>query len=156
MRICGIDPGAQGAMCVLDSNDPAYIQIFDLHKRSFYDMANWLYNQQIDRVVIEDVHSMYQVAAKSNFNFGKAVGVVHAIANIVTRGDDPLMVAPKVWQKAVGVNAKGSKFIKPQVAEIAKRAYPSIDLHTPRGRLKDGRSDAVMIAHYALYIHKGL
>lgn len=59
-------------------------------------------------------------------------------------------VTPKKWQKFIGVTAKGDA-IKKNVAEIAARLYPNAQLHGPRGGLLDGRSDALMIAHYAAY-----
>jgi len=154
MRVCGIDPGSHGAMCVLDSTDPAYAEIFDLHERSAYEMGVWLNKQNVDRVCIEDVHSLYRMSAASNFSFGFALGMVHAIAGIVTRDKLTITVTPKVWQNAVGVSVKGAKFIKPQVAELVQSLYPSVNLYGKKGALKDGRSDAVMIAHYALHHHK--
>lgn len=155
MRVCGIDPGKYGAMCVLDSKDPAYIQTFDLDKHSPFEIAKWLHKQHINIVCIEDVHSIFGASAKSNFNFGKNVGLVHAIASIITKGKETLMVTPKVWQKAVGVTVKGSKFIKVQVAELAQAQYPAVNLKGLKGALKDGRSDAIMIAHYTLMKLKG-
>ena len=98
--------------------------------------------------MIEDVHSMFQVSAKSNFSFGYNLGVITTIAIACNVMVDK--VGPKKWQKFIGVKEKGPA-IKKEVAEIAKRLYPDTVLHTPRGRLLDGRSDALMIAHYAAY-----
>ena len=154
MRVAGIDPGAQGAMCVLDSKDPAYTEIFDLHNTTPYEAADWLFNQKVDRVFIEDVHSLYGMSAKSNFNFGYAVGLVNTIANIVLQGEYPILIQPKAWQQAVGVTVKGGKFIKQQVADLVKNLYPHANIFGKRGTLKDGRSDAIMLAHYGLHIFK--
>lgn len=154
MKVCGIDPGAKGAICVLDSNDPAYIALLDLANTSQYEIAKFLHKQQVDKIFIEDVHSLYGMSAKSNFNFGYAVGIVQTIANIILQGKDFILVQPKQWQKAVGVTEKGSKFIKPQVAELATKYYPHAILNGKRGALQDGRSDAIMIAHYGLHHHK--
>jgi len=52
MRICGIDPGANGAICVLDSNDPVYIALLDLAKTTPFDAAHWLLNLILDLVEI--------------------------------------------------------------------------------------------------------
>ena len=153
MRVAGIDPGAHGAMCVLDSNNPAYAEVFDLHNTTPYEAADWLFKQQVNKVFIEDVHSLYGMSAKSNFNFGYAVGLVNTISNIVLRGNSPTLVQPKVWQKAVGVTVTGGKFIKQQVFEIALSLYRA-NLLGKRGALKDGRSDATMLAYYGLYLHK--
>ena len=163
MLIVGIDPGANGAICVLDSQDLAHVALLDLKKKSITEIYNWLDNEFSDpyfdnAIWIEDIHSMHGMSAKSNFGFGKNLGIVTAIAEI-TRGDAPKKhkptinkVTPKVWQKYIGVTAKG-KAIKKQVAKIAQHIFPHAELHGKRGGLLDGRSDALMIAYYGLH-HK--
>jgi hypothetical protein len=149
MRIAGIDPGANGAICVLDSKDPGHIGLWGLKKNPIYETANWLHNQHVEAVWIEDVHSIHGTAAKSNFTFGKNLGYVTAISEIVTQGNFSRLVTPKVWQKYIGVNVKGPA-IKIHVAQIAKSIYPAAIIHGPKGGLLDGYSDALMIAHYGL------
>ena len=152
MKLCGIDPGNKGAMCVLDTSDLTRISFLDLHKHSIYDATLWLYNHQVDAIWIEDVKSFFGMSAKSNFGFGRSVGVVATISQIVTKGHVPELVAPKKWQKYIGVTTKG-KAIKTNVAQIAVSLYPMADIHGPKGGLIDGRSDSLMIAHYGLH-HK--
>tara|TARA_R110000787_G_scaffold104340_3_gene211218 strand:+ start:2672 stop:3130 length:459 start_codon:yes stop_codon:yes gene_type:complete len=149
VKICGIDPGASGAMCVLDSQDPAHIALLDLKKHSIYDSAQWLHDQKVDIVWIEDVHSLFGMSAKSNFGFGRNLGYAIAISQIGTSGAIARTVAPKVWQKYIGVTVKG-KAIKNQVAQIAASIYPSASLHGKLGGLLDGRSDALMLAYYGI------
>jgi len=152
MRVCGIDPGANGAICVLDSQDSAHIALLDLKKHSNTDIYNWLHSQlrfRGSKIWIEDIHSMHGMSAKSNFSFGKNLGIVTTIAELL-KGIPPKTVTPKVWQKYVGVTAKG-KAIKKQVAKIAQYLYPQAELHGKRGGLLDGRSDALMIAYYGLH-----
>ena len=150
MRICGIDPGANGAICVLDSKNPAHIALFDLKKATVWDIYDKLFTYHPDIIWIEDVHSLFGMSAKSNFTFGRNLGSIHAIAEINCFGRPPNTVAPKVWQKFIGVTAKG-KAIKKQVAEIATKLYPAANIRGKRGGLLDGRSDALMIAHYGLH-----
>ncbi len=157
MKICGIDPGANGAICVLDDADPLYIRLLDFGKFSIFEATKWLHALSVDQVWIEDVHSIYGSAARANFNFGKSVGYAHAIAEIVTQGQPAYLVAPKVWQKYIGITSKG-KAIKQEVHDIATCKYPSANLlNKPfkrKGKIKqtihDGRSDALMIAYYGL------
>jgi len=156
MRVCGIDPGATGAICVLDSHDPAHVALLDLKKHNLWYIDHWLGAELFGaigggekHIWIEDVHSMHGMSAKSNFSFGKNLGIVLAIASIKLV-DPPNMVTPKVWQKYIGVTAKG-KAIKKQVAKIAQYLYPQAELHGKRGGLLDGRSDALMIAYYGLH-----
>ena len=150
MRICGIDPGSNGALCMLDSQDSAYIALLDLKTATVWDIYHELFTYQPDFIWIEDVHSMFGMSAKSNFTFGRNLGSIHAIAEINCFGRTPNTVAPKVWQKSIGVTAKG-KWIKKEVAQIATKLYPAANIHGKRGGLLDGRSDALMIAHYGLH-----
>ncbi len=154
MRVCGIDPGNRGAMCVLDSNDPVYLALLDLDKESIYGVAKWLHNQKVDLFYLEDVHSLFGMSAKSNFNFGKNLGIVLTLSQVFSKGKETQMVTPKVWQKFVGVTVKG-KAIKQEVAKIATTLYPKANVYGTRGGLKDGRSDAICVAHYGLH-HKDI
>ena len=150
MRVCGIDPGTNGAIAVLDSKNPDSVALLDLAKVTPFDAYQWLHKQQPNSVWIEDVHSLYGMSAKSNFGFGKNLGIVTAIAKIAINGQTVKTVTPKIWQKYVGVTVRG-KAIKKQVAEIAQSLYPTAELHGKRGGLLDGRADALMIAHYGLH-----
>ena len=152
MLIAGIDPGANGAIAVLDSQDPDSVALLDLKKQSIITIHEWLveeldYHPSI--FWIEDVHSMHGMSAKSNFGFGKNIGMITAVAELF-RNELSNTVTPKVWQKYAGVTAKG-KAIKQQAAKIAQYLYPQAELHGKRGGLLDGRSDALMIAYYGLH-----
>jgi len=113
-------------------------------------MAQYHLNNEIHFIGIEDVHSIHGTSAKSNFNFGFNVGVLHAIADITQIGFD--LIKPKEWQKVVGVPTQKPKTApavrKKAIAAVALRLYPTALLYGPRGGLLDGRADALMIAHY--------
>ena len=169
MLIAGIDPGTNGAIAVLDSESPDSVALLDLKKSTATHISNWFnelfihqveieelihpasddeaYNQCFD-IWVEDVHSMFGMSAKSNFGFGKNLGMILTIAELVPSAETH-MVTPKIWQKYIGVTVKG-KAIKKEVAEIAQVLYPNAELHGKRGGLLDGRADALMIAHYGL------
>jgi Holliday junction resolvasome RuvABC endonuclease subunit len=148
MVVAGIDPGNKGCICILNNADAVFA---DFHKNSLAELYSFILNNKVEQIWIEDVHSLYGMSAKSNFNFGRNLGMVQALAEISVGSYS--QVPPKVWQAAVGITAKG-KAIKNQVAEIAINLYPSVDLLGKRGGLIDGRSDALMIAHYGLHIGK--
>ena len=149
MLVAGIDPGANGAIAVLDSENPDSVALLDLNKWSIYDTTQWLYNHHVSAIWLESVHSLYGMSAKSNFGFGRNFGIAFAMAKVGTSGGDVQQVTPKTWQKFVNVTVKG-KDIKKQVAEIATSLYPAANVYGKRGGLLDGRSDALMIAHYGL------
>jgi len=153
MFIAGIDPGANGAIAVLDSLNPDSVALLDLNKNSIYQTAVWLHTKQVSAVWLESVHSLYGMSAKSNFGFGRNFGIAFAIAKMAVSDGPVGQVTPKVWQKYIGVTVKG-KGIKQEVAKIAKDKYPSALLYGPQGGLLDGRSDALMIAHYGLHNKK--
>ena len=144
----GIDPGAKGAFCLLI---PTTKQIaFKSTTEKPVELLKWLtqiqthYNLRV--IMIEDVHSIYGTSANSNFNFGYNVGLVNTVSQC--SGSSVDRVTPKTWQKKVGVKKKG-KAIKLEVAEICERLYPAVVIRGKRGGLLDGKSDALMLAHYA-------
>ena len=153
MFIAGIDPGANGAIAVLDSENPDSVALLDLNKNSIYQSAVWLHTHQVSVVWLENVHSLYGMSAKSNFGFGRNFGIAFAIAKMGISDGPVDQVTPKVWQKYIGVTVKG-KNIKQEVCKIAQGLYPNAELHGPQGGLLDGRSDALMIAHYGLHNKK--
>ena len=152
MLIAGVDPGTNGAIAVLDSKSPDSVALLDLKKNSVCDTWKWLHTKGLtlepSRIWIEDVHSMHGMSAKSNFGFGRNVGIINTVAELLLN-DSPNRVTPKIWQKYVGVTVKG-KAIKKEVAKIAQDLYPNAELYGQRGGLLDGRADALMIAHYGL------
>jgi hypothetical protein len=150
----GCDPGTSGAICILSPWTSETL---------FYDTPGGkqppgnlcielaYYAPTINVAAIEDVHSLYGMSAKSNFNFGRNVGMVtEAIETALAIQDNAVKltkVQPKIWQKEVGITAKG-KAIKQAVADLAHTLYPKARLYGPRGGLLDGRADALMIAHW--------
>jgi len=153
----GCDPGANGAICTITEFKNGEVGASFLEtpgaKQPPGLLCNQLYNwhPEISYAAIEDVHSIYGMSAKSNFNFGRNVGAAQeAIASALYlqgRGVKLRLVQPKVWQKAVGITAKG-KAIKQAVADLAHTLYPDAPLYGPKGGLLDGRADALMIAHW--------
>lgn len=146
----GVDPGTKGAICALlkSQNKVVFKNTTDdpLELLNWYLELNNHYNLRL--IMIEDVHAIPGAAAGSSFTFGWNVGEMNLIARMAKVMLD--RVSPKKWQKFIGVKAKGDA-IKKEVAEIAHRLYPNAPLYGPRGGLLDGRSDALMIAHYAAY-----
>jgi hypothetical protein len=162
----GIDPGSKGYLCALAPSigkaefiecaaKPILIAEFLDHLENSY---------QVNRVMIEDVHSIFGANAKSNFNFGFNLGLLHGIC--LSQGFGIDIVNPKVWQKFIGVklapvpkdasaaekkkiNVARKKQLKESVGKICERLYPDINIRGPNGGLLDGKSDSLAIAHYA-------
>jgi hypothetical protein len=159
-RYLGIDPGAKGSLCILD---PSGDITFDAAPTAFKDSFKLFQGLKFmvatigsfTAVAIEDVHSLYGMSAKSNFNFGRNVQAVTSLLQHIPI--EFLLVTPKIWQTSVGIPPPAQRNgvdIKRLVYERANELYPSVTLTGPRGGLLDGKSDALMIAHY-LYITDG-
>lgn len=156
-RYIGVDPGVKGALCLLDTSQHTY-EFFptpskvDLISPSM--VLHWLNTQNIidnpTRIIgIEDVHSIFGVGAKSNFQFGRYLGQIETICSISKIGIE--RVQPKVWQKVTGIIfPKGSKPVQRKKIIAAKvlEIYPNANIFGPRGGLADGKADALLIAHY--------
>ena len=149
----GIDPGEKGYSCALNPNEK--VVGFISNKELPHIISYWYQglNEQHDvqMTVIEDVHSIFGVSAKSNFNFGFNTGLVTGIVQGL--GLPLAKISPKKWQKTINVKTKG-KDIKKEVAKIAQSLYPHVELRGPRGGLIDGKSDALMIAHYSYLTYR--
>ncbi len=157
--VIGIDPGQKGAIAVIRTSDLAVL--FNPTDDRPDELLGWFKSLQtechIRALVIERVASLPKVSAKSNFNFGWNVGMINTLAHCLGVMVDH--VPPKEWQKVGGIMVpKGTDStarrtaLKKAVAEKAGNLYPAYrkDLYGPRGGLLDGRSDALMIAHFAL------
>ena len=148
----GVDPGDKGAICALRTDTQSAIFL----ETTLTPIAmNLWFNQLKDEcdirvIMIEKVHAISGASAGSSFSFGRSFQKVITIAECSGKMVD--FVTPKKWQKHIGVTKKGQA-IKKDVAGICRRLYPNSEIYGPRGGLLDGRSDALMIAHYASQVH---
>jgi len=144
----GIDPGAKGSFCLLVPSTKQIAFMSTIAKP--LELMKWFQTIDIELnlaiIMIESVHSIYGMSAKSNFSFGRNLGRVETISYCTGNMVDT--VTPKVWQKFVGVKSKG-KAIKKNVADLCDKLYPHVNIYGPKGGLHDGKSDSLMIAHYA-------
>lgn len=152
MRFLGVDPGAKGAICLLDASTQeasfSPTPVRDGKPRAASVFSNLMAVTYIDSTpcAVEDVHSLYGMSAKSNFAMGYNLGAIHAILQAC--GIDYDLVKPKEWQKVCGVTRQGEEDMKQATARRALELYPDAKIYGPRGGLLDGRADALMIAHY--------
>ena len=149
----GCDPGAKGSFCLLVPSTKQ-VAFFSTTAKPV-DIYDWFIDIQTQLnlavTMIENVHAIKGAAAGASFTFGRNVGIVNTIP--ACAGSSVDLVAPKKWQKFVGVKTKG-KLIKKEVAGICERLYPKASIYGPRGGLLDGRSDSLLIAHYASQTYK--
>ena len=141
----GIDPGATGAIAIISGD----IQIIDCPP-TVAEMAGILrlYEGYETKAIIEKVSPFYKSSAKSAFTFGGNFFAWQAILACFQIPYD--FVTPRKWQKVMFDSAKKLDDTKQQSFERATRIFPNLDieLKTPRGRILDGRCDALLLAEY--------
>lgn len=98
---------------------------------------------------IEKVGSMPGQGVTSMFSFGETFGILRGLAETRTRYN-VTYPTPTTWQKHFGIKneTKEKKDLKLLIAKKAMELYPDANLYNERGTLKDGRSDALLIARY--------
>ena len=149
-NIIGIDPGAKGAVAIItEGTQTENIQIIDCPP-TIAEMAHILmpYDNRNAKAIIEKVNPFYKSSAKSAFTFGGNFFAWQAILACFLIPYD--FITPRKWQKVMFDSAKKLDDTKQQSFERATRLFPNlgIELRTPRGRILDGRCDALLIAEY--------
>lgn len=143
----GIDPGETGAMACIGQNNE-YVVVYDCPS-TFHEIANLIEivtKEFKARAIIEKVNPYYKSSAKSAFTFGcNFAGWQMALACYRIPYD---FVTPRKWQKAMFDSAKQLDDTKKQSHERASRLFPYVVLKTKRGRILDGRCDALLLAEY--------
>jgi len=158
----GIDPGKEGAIAVImekDENHPKY-----------YDMP-LLPNGEVDakeiRKILESLPGPFCILEKSQvmpnqgavsgFNYGVGYGTIKATISLC--GVPFEEITPQKWKKEFSLIIPREGLTKVQVKKIAKekaattclKMFPLMstqDFYTPRGRLIDGRAEAILICEY--------
>ena len=142
MVYIGIDPGAKGSMCAID-NGKVLFKDFDLKEYSSILKAFLDTDDTELMVAIEKVHAMPGQGVSSSFSFGQRLGELEGMLTALQIPYE--LVAPKDWQKACGIPAKSDK---KGIASVIQKLYPTAELYGNKGGLRDGRSDALGLAHF--------
>lgn len=142
MVYIGIDPGAKGSMCLI-SNGKVVFKDFDLKDYSSTLKAFLDTDDTELMVAIEKVHAMPGQGVSSSFSFGQRLGELEGMLTALQIPYE--LVAPKDWQKACGIPAKSDK---KGIASVIQKLYPTAELYGNKGGLRDGRSDALGLAHF--------
>ena len=145
---CGIDPGKSGCLCVLTNSTPTF---FDWPKdddiRTYFgEIAEYIEGVDIELAILEKVHAMPKQGVTSMFNFGENLGMWKAF--LVIMEIPHLIVPPQQWMKGLVTKSDGPD-TKSAVKNVATRMFPKAELYGPKGGYKDGRGDALLMAHYA-------
>ena len=131
--IVGIDPGATGALVLIEDNKPIEWTIMPTYKVGSAtrvhasEIAHFLdYGKYVDHVYIESVHAMPRQGVTSMFNFGHSVGTVMGVVGAL--GYPHTLVTPQKWKKGAGLvgtdkDAARARAIQlwPQWKELAQK-----------------------------------
>lgn len=156
------DPGKTGGIVAIDKVNQLFWthtpvvaeQISVPHLKDFL----WSVINQftIEMCVVEDVHAIFGSSAKSNFEFGRSLGILESLVSAL---EIPwVKIAPKTWQKLChqGIpkmegNIKGMSLL------AAQRLLPGNDFTTNKSlvlpttrasKQHDGIIDAALMAFY--------
>lgn len=150
MVILGIDPGLSGAVAILD--DGQLVEIVDIEatesRINCAHLASLIHKHQPEFAICELVSSRPGQGVTSTFTFGHALGSITGV--LAALGVPYLLIRPQSWQGHFGIqsSSKDKGIHKQEIADIAQSLYPAASLYGPRGGLRDGRSDALLLAHY--------
>lgn len=140
----GIDPGASGAIALLDGARLVCVHDIPHHDGKVNPVAVadllWPWRDEEVEVWIEDVHAMPKQGVSSSFKFGRAHGTVEGVLGALRL---PVhYVTPAKWKKHLGLTK--------DKAASRRRATELWPLHAATfARVKDdGRAEAALIALY--------
>lgn len=165
MRFIGIDVGLSGALAFVDQGvqiaDEKYVSqdsvaayrsfdmpIVKVRTRRFIDEQKLIYILKLmsirdSMVFLEQQQPFSKQGVTSTFHLGRQYGFIRGV--VQTLGLRMQDVRPKDWQREYNIvgNTKGQSYLK------ASALFPNASLVTPRGRIIDGRSDALLISEFA-------
>lgn len=152
--IVGIDPGKEGALAVINKETGELVDLVDMplivkgKQRMVDDDAVadfiWAYGSSKNTVFVMEIpHKMPGQNVKATSSQWEHIGMLKGCfaSGHVKR----LFVSPQSWQKeAFAGLPKGDT--KATSFQVAKNLFPNAGLQTARGRILDGRCDALLIA----------
>ena len=159
-KIVGIDPGLSGAMGFLDGWT---YKTFDLPVTTGLDKQNVIdshlvfdmLNDLRPEIIMFELQQVQMITGKKTaFIMGRTYQSLLMGIEMYQNTFEVSVVSvrPQEWKKSLGLIApKGSssKAKKQITADFVKNVFPRAEIYTPRGRLLDGRSDALAIAEHA-------
>jgi len=153
MNYIGIDPGAQGALAVVDETGTlqalADTDGLRLHRKNDC-LAIVRGNERVEVngpvcAFIEAQHAFPKTPATTNFKVGVACGYWRGVFTALCIPFSE--VSPAKWRKVVPQTLPRDKRDRKRLlVELAERQWPNGAFRTERGRLLDGRAEACWIA----------
>ena len=152
----GIDPGKQGAIGIIELNDVVDFKIFDMPllfnkeidgNEIYKILGVYLYEKPV--CFIEKAQSMPAQGIVSVFKYGMGYGKLLACLEILKIPYQE--ISSQKWKKHFSLIKKDKR----ESVAVAKKLFPEIEFETKRGRLLDGRAEALLIAEYCRRVYNG-
>lgn len=139
MRYIGIDPGANGGIGVIDTDEGAYAYPY-----SDFALRMILIENPKAKVMLEKVGARPGQGVVAMFNFGKAYGYILGELDALLMTYE--LVSPAKWKREFSVTSDKQTSI-----DCCRRLFPLVDLRkSERARTDhDGMAEALLIAEYA-------
>ena len=166
-RIIGIDPGNQGAIVISDPDANTRV-IIDMPTLKPKKKGGEIPDLELiikfldekttsDDLVVMETPQKRPTILGSNVQANYLAGYYTALFVVLfrLRGMKYRLVPPKRWQLHYGISSEGGDTGK-QAYCVASKLYPTAELRGPRGGIKDGRCDAILIMDYAAMGFPGL
>ena len=144
----GIDPGKTGGVAVISEDGKVMVSIempvtSTKEINSAYLYALFTSIKEETFCVIEKSQSMPKQGVKSTFSYGVGYGEVRAVLKASLTPFQE--VAPATWKKEFNLIKKA----KMDSCDTAQKLFPSESFLTERGRMMDGKAEALLLAEYA-------
>ena len=139
--ICGIDPGAKGAIALLYNDGRAFVYDMPMLGKEVNasEVASIFREFKPKYVWLEQVNS-FGMGRTSAYNFGQGVGILKGV--MATLEIPYTLITPQKWKKHFGLSKE-----KDHSRLLATRLYPSMADQFARKK-DDGRAEAILIAKY--------
>lgn len=148
MIYIGIDPGQMGAIGFISSRP----DVEDMPK-TISSLYNLLKDQEPEAYqyfcIVEQAQPMPKQGVKGVFTYGVGYGKLLAILEILQIPYQT--IHPSIWKKEFSLIKKDKK----ASVKVAQQLFPGIEFYTPRGRMLDGRAEALLLAEYARRKYEG-
>lgn len=150
----GIDPGKNGAMAIICTDDHKSITKIDIvspfddkeyiHYLSMACYEPCLLEENTAICCLEKVSAMPKQGVVSMFNFGMNFGWIQGV--LQAKKIPYELVTPQKWKKEFSVTADKNTSI-----DVAKRLFPTVSLKQTERCKKDhdGMAEALLMAEYA-------
>jgi crossover junction endodeoxyribonuclease RuvC len=143
MIFAAIDPGAvHAAIAVFHDHTPVFVD--DIRTvNGMLDavaFAHAIEDMKVERVVIENVHSMPKQGVASSFKFGMGVGIIHGVAGALRL--PVTLVTPTQWKAFHSLSSD-----KEAARALAIRRWPEHNRHLDRRKDAD-RAEALLIGDW--------